>query len=97
MRYLILSLFLLVSSTGYAEITKQTETVKVEVLECGIIQYTERTSIIEDGKVIATKIIPYVVNPDESVLEKPQRVKDIAEAVKTENIVTKYKAKKDKK
>ena len=96
MRYLVI-LFLLFSSTVYAEITIEKETTKIEVLKDGTIQYTEIIYIVEDGEVIATKEIPYVVNPDSSVINKPQRVKDIAEVVWTENIVTKYKAKKDKK
>ena len=73
---------------------------QVEVLEDGQIQVRKATRVYKDGVEIGKTYHRHVLAPDttEANLNKEvKKVKDIAEVVWTENIVTKYKAKKDKK
>ena len=70
---------------------------QVEVLEDGQIQVRKATRVYKDGVEISKSYHRHVLAPEADLTNEVKKVKDIAEVVWTENIVTKYKAKKDKK
>jgi disulfide oxidoreductase YuzD len=67
----------------------------LEILPNGNIQIKQVTKILDDGVVIASNIHRSVVEPGEVVADKSKRIKDIAGAIWTPEIVAENKAQKE--
>ena len=63
---------------------------KVEVLEDGQIQVRQATKIMEDGKEISKTYHRWVLTPGQNVDNQIQKVKNIANATWTEEVVSAY-------
>ena len=68
----------------------------IEILEDGHMQIREATKIIEDGIEIAKTYHRSVIAPGQDVTSHPQKIKDIAGIIHTEDVVKKYKDKTKK-
>ena len=99
MKILSLTIGLLLIATMAVAEPVYTEGVsyQVEVTETGFIQVRRATRVYKDGVEISKSYHRHVLAPEADLTNEVKKVKDIAEVVWTENIVTKYKAKKDKK
>lgn len=69
---------------------------KIEVLEDGQIQVRRATKIMENGKQIGSPTYHrWVLAPDADLTEQEDKVKKVSEAVWTQEVKDKYKAKRD--
>jgi len=64
----------------------------IEVIENGSIQVRTKTAIMEDGKLISSKFHRHVVAPGADVSGEDAKVRSIAAAVHTADVVAAYKA-----
>lgn len=64
---------------------------KIEVVETNAIQVRTATIIEKDGVEIAKTYHRHVVNPTDSVENEDSRVKAIANAIWTNEVIAKYK------
>lgn len=64
---------------------------KIEVVETNAIQVRTATIIEKDGVEIARTYHRHVVNPTDSVENEDSRVKAIANAIWTNEVIAKYK------
>jgi len=69
---------------------------KIEVLEDGQIQIRQATKIMEDGKEISKSYHRWVLAPGQNVDDQIQKVKDIANATWTEEVISAYQEKINK-
>ena len=75
-------------------ITKETSVDKIEVVNWNI-QCREATQFVEDGQPVSGKSFHrYVLNPDSSLDDQPQRVVDICNSSWTAEISAAYEAHK---
>ena len=68
---------------------------KVEVLADGQIQVRQATKIMEDGKELSKSYHRWVLHPGQDVTDQTQKVKDIALATWTEEVIVAYNAKQE--
>lgn len=66
---------------------------KIEVLEDGQMQIRQATKILENGKELSKIYHRWVVVPGENITNQEEKVKNIANAVWTQDVIDKYKAK----
>lgn len=69
-------------------LNKKIQIGKIEVLPMGQIQVRTDTIIEEDGKQLSKSYHRHVVEPDADITNEDQRVKDVANAVHTEECKT---------
>lgn len=62
----------------------------IEVLEKGQLQIREANLIEKDGVVVAKTFHRYVLSPGDDVSDKEQRIKDIAAAVWTPEVLANF-------
>ena len=65
---------------------------KVEVLESGVIQVRQATRVLEDGVVLSTSYHRHCVSPGDDTSGQDARVKSIAAAMWTPEVIKAYKA-----
>ena len=63
-----------------------------EILENGIIQFRERTDIIEEDKIISTTYHRYCITPVDNYSDKSDEVKALCDFIFTNEVKEKYKA-----
>lgn len=73
-------------------LTEKTITDLVEVLSTGHLQVREANIIEKDGKVVAKTFHRYVLSPGDDVSDKEDKIKNIAAAVWTEEVVATHQA-----
>ena len=64
----------------------------IEVLESGIVQVRQKTSILEDGVEISSKFHRHCVSPGDDYSQEDPRVQAICAVVQTPEVVAQYKA-----
>lgn len=69
-------------------LTKNVTIERREVLEMGQIQVTERIEIIEGETVVSVSENRYVLEPGDDVSNKDEKIKRIAEAEWTDEVVS---------
>lgn len=62
----------------------------IEVLEKGHLQIREANVIEKDGVVVAKTFHRYVLTPGDDISDKEQRIKDIAAAVWTPEVLANF-------
>lgn len=62
----------------------------IEVLEKGQLQIREANLIEKDGVVVAKTFHRYVLSPGDDISDKEQRIKDIAAAVWTPEVLANF-------
>lgn len=62
----------------------------IEVLERGQLQIREANLIEKDGVVVAKTFHRYVLSPGDDISDKEQRIKDIATAVWTPEVLANF-------
>jgi hypothetical protein len=68
---------------------------KIEILEDGTIQTREKTIVLEDGVVIASKNTNRkIIEPGQDVTKEDKQVQDIAAIVQTPEKIQAYETKK---
>ena len=66
---------------------------KVEILEDGQIQIRQKTSILENGKELSHSYHHWILSPGQNVDNQTDKVKAIANASWTEEVVSAFEAK----
>ena len=66
---------------------------KMEILEDGIIQVCEVTSILKDGEVVARTLHRHVLCPGDDTAKQVDKVIAVANAVWTKEVIDDYKKK----
>ena len=74
---------------------KQVVIDKIEVLEDGQIQIRQATKIMEDNKEISKTYHRWVLQPGQNVDKQTNKVKAIAQATWTEEVVSAFEAKQE--
>ena len=88
---------LLFASLSFAEpVYTETKSYQVEVLEDGQIQVREATRVFKDGEEIAKTYHRKVLAPGDNTDKEVKKVKDIAKAVWTPEVIIEYEASKVK-
>lgn len=64
----------------------------VEVIENGSLQIREANLVEKDGVVIAKTFHRYVLKPGQDVSDKEQRIRDIAAAVWTADVIAAFQS-----
>jgi len=92
-----LAVFLL-SSMAFAQtpVYTEKESYRVEVLEDGQIQVRKTTKAYKDGVEISKSFHRHVLAPEDNIDNEVDKVKAIANAVWTEEVITKFIAEKEK-
>ncbi len=65
---------------------------RMEILENGVIQIREITRIIEDGVIISRTFHRYVLAPGVDISSEPQKIKDLAGFIWTQDVKDAYLA-----
>jgi len=65
---------------------------KIEVVENGVIQVRQVTRIIEDGNELSSSFHRWTLTPGQDVSDQEERVKAIANATWTEEVIASYNA-----
>ena len=65
---------------------------KIECLANGVLQIRDRHQILKDGQEIAASFHRHVLNPGDDLTGQADRVKDIAAAVWTDDVIAAYQA-----
>ena len=73
-------------------IEKQISIDKIEVIENGIIQVRQITRIIEDGNELSSSFHRWTLTPGQDVSDQEERVKAIAQATWTPEVIAAYQA-----
>jgi len=85
---------LLIATMAFAEpVYTEGISYQVEVLEDGQIQVRQATRIYKDGKEISKSYHRHVLAPEADLTNEVKKVKDIAEVVWTEAVISDYEAK----
>lgn len=63
---------------------------KIEVTELGHVQVRESTLIEKDGEIVAQSFKRWVLSPGDSLVGQEDRVKAIAEATWTPEVISNY-------
>jgi hypothetical protein len=74
---------------------KQTAIDKIEVVENGIIQVRQIERILEDGRELSASFHRWALAPGQDVTDQEDRVKAIANAVWTPEVIAAYKAQQE--
>jgi hypothetical protein len=73
-------------------LTKEVVIDKIEVLENGILQIREVTRIMEDGNELSSSYHRWVLNPGDDLSAQTDKVKTIANATWTPDVIAAYRA-----
>jgi hypothetical protein len=73
-------------------LTELTIVDKIECLANGVLQIRDRHQILKDGQEIAASFHRHVLNPGDDLTGQADRVKDIAAAVWTDDVIAAYQA-----
>ena len=73
-------------------LTELTIVDKIECLANGVLQIRDRHQILKDGEEIAASFHRHVLNPGDDLTGQADRVKDIAAAVWTDDVIAAYQA-----
>lgn len=76
-------------------LTERTEIDQIEIVGGWNIQVRQATTIEKDGVQIARSYNRWVLNPDSDINDQEQRVKDIANAAWTPEVIAAYNAFKE--
>jgi hypothetical protein len=74
-------------------LTEKTITDLIEVLSTGHLQVREASIIEKDGVVIAKTFHRFVITPGDDISDKEQKIKDIAAAVWTPEVLANFENK----
>ena len=74
---------------------KQIAIDKIEVIENGIIQVRQITRIIEDGVELSNSFHRWSLTPNQDVSDQENRVKAIANAIWTPEVIAAYQAQQE--
>lgn len=73
-------------------LSKEVSIDKIEIVERGIIQVRQITKIIEDGKQISASYHRWSLTPGQDVSDQTEKVRAIAQAVWSDEVVEQYQA-----
>lgn len=63
---------------------------KIEIFSSETISVRQKTSILKDGQEISCSFYRYTLVPGADLSEQPDRIKTIAEAIWTPEVIAKY-------
>lgn len=76
-------------------LTKELVEDKIEILEDGQIQVRTSTRIRENGKIISQTYHRSVVQPGDSLVDMPERIKNVGNLVHTTEVVEQFQKAKE--
>ena len=71
-------------------LTERTEIDRIEVVDMGIIQVRQCTTIERDGQFVSNSFHRWVLTPDSDISDQEQKVQDIANAAWTPEVRQAY-------
>ena len=70
----------------------ETQEHKIEILENGVIQVRRSDVVLKDGEEVGRQYHRHVLTPGSDLSNEVQRVKDVAEATWTDEVIAAYDA-----